>query len=98
MPRDDESIPAVVAAAGDDDHAPVLHAVHAIRDRFGDEPAGVLHQDQTGNAHLFDRYAVRLTHPIGIQDFHDQAPARSPSQRCTVCHDPRGRSRATGPG
>src|SRR3954469_7719136 len=74
--RDDEAVAAVVAAAAEHRDLPLEEiAVHRLHRRH-DLSAGVLHQDERGDADVFDRAAIRLAHLGRVQDAH-----RQPSQR-----------------
>ena len=69
--RDDEAVAAVVAAAAQHRHAAVETRLVRGLDRRHHLAAGVLHQDERGDADLFDGVAVGVAHLRGIQNSHD---------------------------
>jgi hypothetical protein len=63
------AVAAIVAPAGQDRHRPVQVRKFPAQHQVG-APAGILHEHQGGDAHLFDGAAVQLPHLGGGDQFH----------------------------
>ncbi|OQC40136.1 MAG: hypothetical protein BWX64_01526 [Acidobacteria bacterium ADurb.Bin051] len=68
MPGDGKTVAAVVAGTADDPHP--LDPGEAGHQGVEHTEGGVLHQDRTGHAELFDRPAIDLPHGGSCQDPH----------------------------
>ena len=66
----DEAVAAVVALAADDGDAAVGEIGIQGFDRGHHLAAGVLHQDQRGDADVLDGAAIGLAHLVRVQDAH----------------------------
>ena len=66
---DDESIAAVVALSADDDDAVLRQRGEGLMKKIDDPAAGILHQDEAGDATL-DGEAIDFAHFGSGQDLH----------------------------
>ncbi len=62
QPRDDKAIAAVVALAGNDQHAFLDGFGKALKNRRCDTRAGALHQGQARRPVFLDRQTIQLAH------------------------------------
>ena len=68
--RDDEAVAAVVAAAAQHGDAQVAEVGERRLDGRHDLAAGVLHQDDRGDADVVDGAAVGFPHLAAVEDSH----------------------------
>ena len=68
--RHHEAVAAVVALAADDGDAALGEIGIEGFDRRHHLAAGVLHQDQRGDADVLDGAAIGLAHLLGVEDAH----------------------------
>src|SRR6266480_2626435 len=70
LPRDDESITAVVAFAAEDRDGPLIEIFELILENFGHTHAGVLHQDKTWDSIFFGGKAIDFAELFWREDSH----------------------------